>query len=171
VAISLYDLNTMQRLAKLERRINPQRSIDPAAQEVHGIAFEDLTECETWDQVAPLVGRTLSAASVVIAHNGQGFDLPFVFGELARVGVALPAVKLMDTMLQGRWATPDGALPSLKALAFACGVEYDPSKAHAAMYDVDVMMECVNRQMARGFFSIPEHPYKFVPMASKAKKK
>lgn len=156
IAASLYELETQTLKGKFVQRINPERSIDPGAQAVHGITFEMLTGCPTWEEVAPKLVKVFRATSLIVAHNGDGFDMPFVGGELLRVGQPVPDVSCYDTMLNGRWATPLGKVPSLKELCFACGVEYDPAKAHAADYDVDVMMESFFIGLNKGFFQIPD---------------
>lgn len=170
VAAILYDFASRERLGAFETRINPERGIDPKAQAVHGIKFEDLIHAPRWESIAPKLSALLSKCQYVVAHNGEGFDLPFVWGEFLRVGVPMPEVRLVDTMLQGRWATHDGAVPNLGALCFASGVPYDTTKAHGATYDVEVMMDCFFRHWQRGFFRLPVAPYKFVPQPSKEKK-
>ena len=172
LALAFHDLNTGARIGHYEARINPQRSIDPAAQAVHGISFDQLVDKPVWEGVAPKVCQLLARTNYIVAHNGEGFDMPFLYGELLRAGQALPKVGVIDTMLQARWATADGALPSLKALCFACGVEYDPSKAHAALYDVDVMMQSFFSQLSKGFFSLPTSEYIYkVPTPKKKGKR
>ncbi|WP_063664329.1 3'-5' exonuclease [Comamonas thiooxydans] len=171
VYVGLYDIaNGCQKVNELNMRIHPQRGIDPSAQEVHGIALEDLAGAPYWEQAAPQLHGFLvtSGACAFVAHNGEGFDMPFMMGEFVRVGLPLIQAPLVDTMLQGRWATPDGAMPNLGALAFACGVPYDKNLAHAADYDVDVMMKCFAVGYPRGFFQIPTVPYMFEPMKAKA---
>ena len=111
IALSVYDLNTAKRVGQYLTRVNPQRGIDPKAQEVHGISFEELAHEPVWEEVAPKVSAILARCKFAIAHNGEGFDMPFVAGELQRVGQPIPHLGLVDTMLQARWATPDGALP------------------------------------------------------------
>lgn len=173
IALSIYKLETGEKVGNFVTRVNPERSIDPDAQAVHGIGLDDLLYAPKWEEVAPKVQRVLSACQYAVAHNGEWFDMPFVFGELMRAGQSLPTVGLIDTMLQARWATPDGSSPSLKALCFACGVDYDTSKAHAALYDVDVMMECFFSQFhkGKGFFTLPTSQYVFTPMKSAESKK
>jgi DNA polymerase-3 subunit epsilon len=171
IALSVYDLNTAVKVGQFLSRVNPQRGIDPKAQEVHGITFEELAGEPVWEVVAPKVHAILARCKYVVAHNGFGFDVPFVAGELIRAGLPMPEVAVADTMLQGRWATPDGALPNLGALCFACGVEYDKSKAHSALYDVDVMMQCFFRQLPRGFFHLPAEPYRYTVPAPRKEKK
>jgi DNA polymerase-3 subunit epsilon len=166
-ALKLYDLDTRDPIGKFVQRINPERAIDPDAQAVHGIKFEDLISCPTWDVIGPKLGLLMSKCDYMVVHNGEGFDIPFVFRELMRIGAPTPKVRLIDTMLQGRWATPDGAVPNLGALCFACGVPYDPEAAHAADYDVDRMMDCFFSQFDRGFFTLPAHEFVLLPLKEK----
>lgn len=168
VALLLYDLDTQAELGRYETRLNPQRGIDPKAEAVHGISYDSLIGRPVWESVAPKLSLLLSKCHYMVAHNGQGFDAPFLWGEFLRVGVSLPEVIVVDTMIQGRWATPDGAVPNLGALCWASGIDYDKSKAHGAGYDVSVMMACFFKQLPRGFFTLPTEPYHYtVPKEKK----
>lgn len=170
IACVLHDLDTRARIGSFEQRINPQRGIDPDAQAVHGISFEDLVSCPVLEDVAPKISALLQRCDYVVAHNGVGFDMPFLFGELLRVGSPLPAnVRVIDTMLQGRWATSDGAVPNLGTLCFASDVPYDKSLAHGATYDVEVMLQCFFKHFGSGFFTLPEQPYVYAPPCAKEK--
>lgn len=155
IAIIVYNLTTQAEMGRYVQRINPERPIDPKAQEVHGISFDDVAHCPTWDEVGPKVSKLLSRIPVAVAHNGEGFDIPFINSELARIGQPVFAGQLVDTLLQGRWATPNGKIPNLGELCFACGVDYDPTAAHAADYDVERMMACYFAVAPKGFFTIP----------------
>ncbi|WP_210334663.1 3'-5' exonuclease [Ensifer sp. ENS10] len=139
-----------------EQRIDPQRSISADAQRVHGISAGDLIGMPIWDTVAPTINQILNRCDFVVAHNGNGFDKPFAEMEMRRIGLTLTDKPWIDTMLDGVWATADGKKPRLGELAFACGVDYDPSKAHSAAYDVDVMMDCYLKGLDWNFFSMPE---------------
>lgn len=147
------------RIGGYTTRINPMRGIDPAAEAVHGISLDMLIGEPTWEQVAPKLAAVMGKCDVIVAHNGVGFDGPFLYEEFKRVDIVPPQVRLVDTMLQGRWATPDGALPNLRRLCWACGVEYDKDKAHAADYDVQVLMECFFKEWKGGFFEVPTEFY------------
>lgn len=152
VACLLYDADSENLLGKYVQRINPQRSIDPGAQAVHGISFDMVSACPTWEEVAPKVVKIMQKSNLIVAHNGIGFDLPFTAGELLRIGLPIPDVKVFDTMVDGRWATAMGKLPNLRELCFACGIEYDTEKAHAAEYDVHVMMASYFHGRRKGAF-------------------
>lgn len=145
-----------KRIWQYEQRINPERAISTDSQRVHGISINDLYHMPTWETVAPIVCQILSRADLLIAHNGNEFDLPFIAKELKRVGLKMPEKPSIDTMLDGVWATSDGKKPKLGELAFACGIEYDPAKAHAASYKVDVMMRCFYKALDWSFFHFKE---------------
>lgn len=156
----LYDFDDVsgdfKRIGAFNQRVNPQRPIDAAAQAVHGISFDDVAMEPTWDVIAPKLVKIMSSVQVVVAHNGDGFDLPFITHELLRIGLPIPDVKTVDTMVNARWATPNGKYPNLGELCFACDVDYDPAKAHGALYDVEVMMECFIKAYKQGFYKLPE---------------
>jgi DNA polymerase-3 subunit epsilon len=171
IAAHIYDMDTRAKVGRFSQRINPQRAIHPDAEKVHGIKFEDLVAEPLWDEVGPKFAKVMGACRYGIAHNGLGFDFPFIWREFIRIGVAPPQLIAVDTMVQGRWATPDGAVPNLKALCFACGVPYDTTLAHAADYDVERMALCFFDQLDRGFFKLPTEYYVLPPLSeSKGKK-
>lgn len=154
LALGLYN-DKGQREGGYVARYNPGRPIDPKAQAAHGITFEELADKPTFDADAARISAWLNAADALVAHNGEDFDIPFINHELMLLGVPTVKTPLVDTLLQGRWATPTGKVPLLRELCFATGVEYDPAKAHAAAYDVDVMMQAFFKGWRKGFFTIP----------------
>jgi DNA polymerase-3 subunit epsilon len=97
----------------------------------------------------------MSVCNVIVAHNGNGFDLPFIAAELLRIGSPVPNVQSVDTMLDGRWATPNGKYPNLEELCFAMDVPYDQKLAHSAEYDVNVMLDCFFKALKMGFYKLP----------------
>lgn len=147
---------TGERVLEFNQRIDPQRQISADAQRVHGIANADLIGAPIWDKVAPAVVKILAKADLEVAHNGIGFDAPFIAHELKRIGLVKPEKPMLDTMIDGHWACHDGKRPTLQELCFACGVDYDPANAHAADYDVLRMMECYFRGVEWGYFEPPK---------------
>ena len=155
VALFTFDFATRALLDKYVQRIDPERSIDAKAQEVHGISYSELVGQPKWEAVAPEVYQRMNDADLAIAHN-VGFDLPFICLELARVGQPIPNVETLCTMDRGRWATFDGKSPKLMELCFALGVPYDPKLAHAAEYDVLRTADCLWAGLDRGWYKLPE---------------
>ena len=152
IALLTYDVDTRKCIDRYVHRIDPQRAIDPKAQAVHHISYEELVGCPVWDDLAKEVSDRIGSVDLAIAHN-MDFDGPFIGGELARVGLPVPVINSFCTMQNGRWACFDGKLPKLMELCKCLGVNYDLSAAHAADYDVEVMMECFWRGLDRGFFN------------------
>ncbi|SCW95963.1 3'-5' exonuclease [Ancylobacter rudongensis] len=154
VYIGLWNGST--KVFSFEQRIDPQRGIAADAQRVHGISASDLIGKPTWDTVGPAVFKVLNKASMFVWHNGDEFDGPFLDQELKRIGLELPKRPAIDTMANGIFATPDGKKPRLSELCFAAGIPYDAAQAHAAAYDVDVMMEAFLRIQSWGeHFQLP----------------
>jgi len=151
IAILTYDSGSRKLVDSYVQRIDPERAIEAKAQAVHGISYESLAGEPKMKDVANTISTKIDATALVVAHNAA-FDVPFIGMELHRVGAPLPSVPSFCTCENGRWATPDGKLPNLRELCFALGVDYDPSKAHGAEYDVQVMAECFFRGVDRGFF-------------------
>lgn len=145
IAATMHDFHTGKMLGKWVKRVNPKRAIDPKAQAVHGISLDDLKNEALWEDVAPQVVKLIQRSDILVAHNGMGFDYPFILHELDRVGLAMPECELFDTMLGCYWATPDGKPPSLRELAHSLGYIYDEKQAHGALYDTVLMMQCFFR--------------------------
>ncbi len=154
IALLTYDAASRKLVDKYVQRIDPERAIAAAAQAVHGISYGELVGQPKWEAVVPEVTSRLNKTSLMVAHN-MGFDGPFIGGELLRVGASMPTADIFCTMENGRWACADGKSPKLMELCFALGVDYDQAKAHAADYDVEVMMDCLWRGIDRGFYQLP----------------
>lgn len=136
-------------------RVNPKRKIDVQASRVHGITNCMVSSCPEWPEVAPHLVERLNECDIVVAHNGIDFDFPFLVQELDRIKHPLPDFNYLDTMQEGRFATPFGKAPNLAELCFACDVKYDTEAAHSAEYDVGVMLEAFFNGLRHGGFVLP----------------
>lgn len=157
-------------LRKFHTLIDPKRSIGAEAMAVHKITMADVAGKPEWKEVAPTVQAYLAKADRWVAHNGREFDAKFLAYEFKRIGLQLPDRPIFDTM-DCVWATPDGKKPSLKELCFACGVEYLETSttgtgAHAASYDVDVMMRSFFNAQRWGFIQLDTPAGAEVPQAA-----
>ena len=137
-----------------ERRINPRRVIQPGATAVHHITNEMVEKEPYFEDIVDEVLQFMSGTDILIAHN-MGFDGPFLASELARIGKDIEGTpQLFCTMENGRWATAIGKLPNLGELCFACGVPYDSEEAHSALYDTQVMMDCLKKGLEMKWYSL-----------------
>lgn len=153
VCLSLYSEATKTHIYTYTQRINPGRSIPPDATAVHGITSDMLTGMPSISEVAPKIQKILGKSHLLVIHNA-GFDVPFIASELEACGLEIPAhLEVVCTMEGARWATADGKNPKLAELCYALNVDYDTSKAHAAEYDVEVMMQCWMKGRELGLFN------------------
>lgn len=153
-ALSVVDIGAERVVFQYEQRFDPQRSIDPKAQAVHGISYAELAGKPLFATAIPTLRKVARLAPIWLAHNAN-FDAGMLAAEFNRAGEAHLDIKLLDSM-ESRWATFNGKNPKLSELCFALGVEYDPSKAHAALYDVNVMAQAWIEGYKRGMFKLPE---------------
>ena len=124
------------------RYINPQRAIDPAALEVHGIAAEFLVSQPLFAEIAQEFLEFVAGAQLVI-HNAD-FDVSFINHEFARAD-DLPAdlgerCEILDTLALARRLHP-GQRNSLDALAKRYHVDISKRELHGALLDAQILAD------------------------------
>lgn len=154
ICLQLEDYFTGRKLGSKTWRVHPNRSIDPRAEAVHKISLDMLKGAPTFDAIAPTLHKILSSSHVFVAHNAM-FDLRFLAAEFSACGLTIPDREVFCTMDNGRWACADGKAPKLGELCWALGIEYDKDAAHAADYDVQVMMQALRKGVDLGYFTLP----------------
>lgn len=137
----------------IEQRINPRRLVSPEAMAVHGITDAELAEAPFIEDCVDELLEYLSDVETLVAHN-MDFDALFLMTELERIGKPFPELEGFCTMIEGRWATGTGKVPSLQELCFTCGVDYDVDEAHAAKYDVERMLDCLRWGVEKGLYKL-----------------
>ena len=140
--------------------LNPQREIDPAAQEVHGITLEFLQDKPLFESIAQDLINFVNNAEVII-HNAP-FDVGFLNSEFDRIGLQ-PIVtycdKITDTLKMAKDSRP-GQRNNLDALCRHFGVNNALRTLHGALLDAELLAE-VYMAMTRGQESLMMD---FVPM-------
>lgn len=155
VCCQIWDLDERNLILNYTQRIsNDGKAINRKAQEVHRIAASDLVGKPLFKEIAPKLQTMLMRCKGLVTHNGEWFDIPFLAYEFAQLDIDLPSIESFDTMQNGMFASYDTKPPSLQELCWAMGVEYDPEKAHAADYDVEVMMKSFFNASDLGYFDI-----------------
>lgn len=129
--------------------LNPERPVDEAATEVHGMTWDDLRDKPRFAEVASRVLAFVDGAQVLI-HNAS-FDLSFLDAELGRIGA--PAFAggcdgVLDTLALARELHP-GKRNSLDALCDRYGVSNAHRTLHGALLDAELLAE-VYLAMTRG---------------------
>jgi DNA polymerase-3 subunit epsilon len=125
---------------QFHRYMNPERAIDMAATQVHGLTHEDLADKPRFADVADEFLDFVSGAELLI-HNAE-FDLAFLNAELARIGrPRLESVcRVSDTLALAREMSP-GRKNSLDALCERYGVDNTRRTLHGALLDAQLLAD------------------------------
>jgi DNA polymerase-3 subunit epsilon len=130
------------------RYVNPERAIDFAASEVHGLTAADLADKPRFADVADEFLAFVEGAELLI-HNAP-FDVAFLDAELERAGrpriSALCSVK--DTLEMARELHP-GRKNSLDALCERYSIDNSRRTLHGALLDAQLLAD-VWLAMTRG---------------------
>jgi DNA polymerase-3 subunit epsilon len=130
------------------RYVNPQRAIDFAASEVHGLTVEDLADKPLFGDIADEFLEFVQGAELLI-HNAP-FDVAFLNAELARAGRPMldTVCTVADTLEMAKDLHP-GKRNSLDALCERYGVDNTKRTLHGALLDAQLLAD-VWLAMTRG---------------------
>lgn len=122
--------------------INPERDIDDAAIEVHGITIDQLVEKPRFGDVAPAFLAFIGDAELVI-HNAP-FDLAFLDYELSLLPSAPASLRdvcpIVDSLQIARHKHP-GQKNSLDALCRRYEVDNSQRALHGALLDAEILAD------------------------------
>jgi DNA polymerase-3 subunit epsilon len=137
---------------------NPERSMPPEAQAVHGLSEAFLAD-------KPLFGDLVEDLldfledSPLVAHNAA-FDFAFLNEELSRINRPdIAQARMIDTLLLSRTKFP-GAKHSLDALCTRFGIDRSHRIKHGALLDAQLLAQVYveltgGRQIGLGLADIP----------------
>ena len=119
--------------------INPERDVDPGAQEIHGLTNEFLKQHPAFGDISAEFVNFLSDSTLII-HNAP-FDLAFINMELSRLGAApISSERVIDTLVLARKKFP-GAQASLDALCRRFAIENRHRELHGALVDAALLAD------------------------------
>lgn len=122
--------------------VNPEREIDGAAEQVHGISREMLATKPRFAEIATDLLDFLSGAELVI-HNAE-FDLGFLEAELRIAGHPPDSLRarcaVTDTLALARRLHP-GQRNGLDALCKRYGVDNSGRDYHGALLDAQLLVD------------------------------
>ncbi|MDP3608170.1 MAG: DNA polymerase III subunit epsilon [Methylophilus sp.] len=129
--------------------LNPEREIDAAAQEVHGITLEFLQDKPLFPAISNELIAFIQGAELII-HNAP-FDVGFLNAELGRIGlkpIQNFCDRITDTLKMAKEARP-GQRNNLDALCRHFGIDNSKRTLHGALLDAELLAE-VYMAMTRG---------------------
>ena len=119
--------------------INPERDVDPGAQEIHGLTKEFLKQHPVFGDISAEFMNFLSDSTLII-HNAP-FDLAFINMELSRLGVTpISSERVIDTLVLARKKFP-GAQANLDALCRRFAIENRHRELHGALVDAALLAD------------------------------
>jgi DNA polymerase III subunit epsilon len=122
--------------------LNPEREIDRAAEDVHGLSMAYLAGKPRFADIAADFLAFIEGAELVI-HNAA-FDVGFLDAELARLEPPGPVMAefcgILDTLMLARQAHP-GQRNSLDALCKRYSVDNSGRDLHGALLDAQLLAE------------------------------
>src|SRR5213080_4041729 len=122
--------------------VQPYQPISPRASAIHGYTDSDVRDARSFAQVWPEF-RAFVGDDVLIAHNGQQFDIP-VLRRLAAGQAGVDGLVFYDTLPLARSLSRDSA--KLEDLALRFGI--DAGRAHHALDDA-ITLARVYRELER----------------------
>jgi DNA polymerase-3 subunit epsilon len=127
---------------KFHQYLNPEREIDRAAEDVHGLSNAFLADKPRFADVAEEFLEFVQGAELVI-HNAA-FDLGFLDAELARLSPPGPAMAqvcgVLDTLMLARQLHP-GQRNSLDALCKRFEIDNSNRELHGALLDAQLLAD------------------------------
>lgn len=122
--------------------LNPDREIDEAAVEIHGLTVEFLADKQRFSQIVDEFLEFVDGAELII-HNAA-FDTGFIDSELARLNPPRNAVKqfcaITDSLALARKKHP-GQRNSLDALCKRYAVDNSQRDFHGALLDAEILAD------------------------------
>ena len=124
--------------------LNPERGIDPGAQEVHGISAEFLADKPRFAEIVDELKKFLGGAELLI-HNAP-FDVGFLDCEFALceaddvVTTIRDLCPVLDTLVLAREMHP-GQRNSLDALCRRYQIDNSGRELHGALLDAQILAE------------------------------
>jgi len=129
--------------------LNPDREIDPAAQEVHGITLDFLQDKPRFTEIASDFIKFIKDATLII-HNAP-FDVGFInmeFGLIEKPPIEEAVANIIDTLKMDKDMRP-GQRNSLDALCRFYNIDNSQRSLHGALLDAQLLAE-VYLAMSRG---------------------
>ncbi len=138
--------------------INPQREVDEAAAEIHGITTEALKDKPLFGDLATELLEFIKGAELII-HNAP-FDVGFLNGEFELAGFGAEVIEthceVLDTMEMARLKHP-GQRFTLDALCKRYAVDNTQRTLHGALLDAEILAD-VYLAMTGGQATLLQNP-------------
>ena len=142
IEIAAYDAEKDTSFVSL---INPEMPIPPEATRIHKITDDMVKDSQTFEEVGKSFIDFCSGDVVLIAHNNDAFDKPFLEKEYGRTSVTIPNWSYIDSLKWARKYRPDLPRHSLQHLREVFG--FPANNAHRALDDVIILHQVFSQMI------------------------
>lgn len=123
--------------------VYPEGPIPKEATAISGITDEMVKDAPLFGVVGKQFAEFCEGEVILIAHNNDGFDKPFLEYEYSKAGLTIPPWPYLDSLKWARKYRPDLPKHSLQFLREVYGIQ--AKHAHRALDDVIVLYQVFNR--------------------------
>lgn len=142
IEIAAYDATNDKSFSTL---VNPEMEIPEESQRISNITDEMVKDAPTFDIAAKKFLEFCKDDCVLIAHNNDSFDLPFLEYEFQRVNVEFKKFKCIDSLKWARKYRKDLPKHSLQYLREV--YQIPANQAHRALDDVIVLHKVFSKMI------------------------
>ncbi len=136
IELAAYD---PERNRTFDELIDPGMPIPSEATAIHGISDDMVAGKPSFQNIAEKFVAFCEGPVILIAHNNDAFDFPFLQSEFAKHSVSFPFEATFDTLKWARRYRGDLPRHTLQILREAYGIP--ANNAHRALDDVMVLYE------------------------------
>lgn len=138
--LAFIELKAQKEIGRFSTLINPQIPIPKSVSLIHGITDSDVLDAPLFSDIANKILNTFYDA-VIVGHNID-FDFNFIDAELKRIGLKMPDVPKIDTLIISRKFLTNTVNNKLKNVARSINIYSD--NWHRALNDVEVTKDVFN---------------------------
>lgn len=128
-----------------EKLINPMQPISDESIAICNITNEMVKDAPTFDIVGKEFIEFCSSDVVLIAHNNDSFDKPFLDAEFRRANLEMPTWPFIDSLKWARKYRPDLPKHALQYLRQIYNIE--ENQAHRALNDVAILQQVFEKMV------------------------
>jgi len=125
--------------------VNPQIPISEESIAICNITNEMVQDASTFEVVGKKFLEFCSGDVVLIAHNNDSFDKPFLENEFKRANLEMPSFAFIDTLKWARRYRADLPRHALQYLRQMYGIE--ENEAHRALNDVVILHQVFEKMI------------------------
>lgn len=137
--IAFIEMQGLSEIMKYSTLINPSIPIPSEVSSIHGISDDDVRDSPYFKDIAGFIAD-IFYDSVLVGHNIM-FDYSFIDMEFKRIGMKMPQLQIVDTLVLSKKFQNITNTPNHKLSNIAKSINIDSTKWHRAMNDVFVTKE------------------------------